>query len=185
MRNQNIKIDPETDIRIESTEFNFNSHFNYELKSVIIKRNDPDKIRMVNLINDALKSRLYVAGANWSLAQTLSNLRSQLRMRTCYISSYSYIKISLAYHDNIPVAVLLGYSFCDERMINLEVFCKKKYRGNGILTELVKTAIEKNPDSDFFVTKGTKESIPFWRKMHQMYVNNIVLNDHRLRWPNH
>ena len=161
---QNLKVNL-SDIRIESAEFSPDSHTN-------------DKTKMISLINDALKSRLYVSGSSWGLAKSLSGLRNELRMRI----SYNYNRISIAYYENIPVAVLLEYSFDHNRCaICYEAFCKKDYRRNGILTELIKKSIQNNISSKFYVRKGSKESIQFWLKIKKAFNKNIVIADSRIR----
>jgi hypothetical protein len=168
MQNQSIRIDPETDIRIECAEFDFSTRI--KNGKICINRRDPDKKKMISLISDAMKARLFVAG--WQLSKDLEGVRRTLKGSSEFTyytyKEIKYVKIAIAYHGNKPIAIL--YEDGSQKYVLLQVFCKNTYRRNSITSFMIKNLFDSN--RNYLIGKGNDASVPFWNKIQETRPNN-------------
>lgn len=107
----------------------------------------------------ALKSRLYVSG--WTLSEMLKNIRKSS-------SYYGKTALFICYEKEMPVALCLAtaYNRKDEKIYELQAFCRKNFRRLGYASLCVKACkMFFGPEAKYVVYPGIENSNVFWNRV--------------------
>lgn len=117
---------------------------NTENIRVLVANNHQDCIELVNI---ALKNRLYVSG--WQLSHTMKKIRK----------NYNNETISIVYYGDLPVSVSI-----QDKISRVQSFTKKDYRFKGFGRIAIECLMEHRNNDYYFNEHGVDGSWSFFDK---------------------